>query len=92
MTRFILEGEWSGYTSSQQRVVHREIINNKRAERLRQLHKIVYTDGTSLMIRVREAEYREKIKLINSYGELIRDAEKHGGSVVRVADLCEETV
>ncbi len=87
MTRFILEGEWSGYTSSQQRVVHREIINKKRAERLRQLHKIVYTDGTSLMISVREAEYREKIQSFNSYGSLIRKAEKRGGSVVKVADL-----
>ena len=87
--RYVLEGEWTGYRSSQQRVVHREIVNAKMAEKLRGLHKIVYTDGTALLIHVREAEYREKIKPSHQYDELIRDALKHGGSVVMVADLVE---
>lgn len=85
--RYVLEGEWTGYRSSQQRVVHREVIGPKRAERLRALHKIVYTDGTALLISVREAEPRERVKTFDSYSELIRDAERVGGSVVRVADL-----
>lgn len=85
--RYILEGTWTGYVSRQSRVVHREVITAKRAERLKGLHKIVYTDGTALLIHVREAEYREKIEPINSYGELIREAEAKGGNVVRVAEL-----
>ncbi len=90
MTRFVLEGTWTGYTSSQSRVCHREVVSSKRATRLREMHKIVFTDGTSLLLHVREAGLREKIVPKNMYGDLIRDAEKHGGSVVRVADLCEE--
>ncbi len=89
MARFILEGTWTGYTSSQSRVCHREIISAKRAEILKGLHKIVYTDGTSLLIHVREAGYREKITPNHQYNELIRESERHGGSVVRVADLTE---
>lgn len=87
-TRYVLEGEWTGYTSRQQRVVHREVITDrKRADRLRGLHKIVYTDGTALLIRVRDAEYRERVETVDSYGSLIRDAERHGGNVVRVDEL-----
>jgi hypothetical protein len=89
VTRYVLEGEWTGYTSRQQRVVHREIVSAKMAEQARGLHKIVYTDGTSLLISVREAEHREKVKLAHQYNDLIRDALRHGGSVVKVADLCE---
>ena len=91
MTRFILEGIWTGYTSAQSRVCHREIINAERAERLRCLHKIVYTDGTALLIRIREAEYREKVIVRHQYNGLIRDAERRGGTVVLVSDLCEAT-
>lgn len=87
MTRFILEGTWTGYTSSQSRICHREVISSKRADRLKTLHKVVYTDGTSLIIHIREAGFREKIVPNHSYRELICDAERHGGSVVKVADL-----
>jgi hypothetical protein len=87
--RYVLEGTWTGYTSAQSRVCHREVIGAARARRLRDLHKIVYTDGTALLIHVREAGYREKIAPILSYSELIRDAEKIGGPVVRVADMAE---
>lgn len=85
--RYVLEGEWTGYVPRQQRVVHREVVNAKRAEKLRGLHAIVYTDGTSLLIRVREARPRERVETINSYGTLIREAEAKGGSRVLVADL-----
>lgn len=86
-TRYVLEGEWTGYTSSQQRVVHREVVSAKKAGSLRHLHKIIYTDGTSLLINVREAKPREVIKPMHQYDDLIRDAIKHGGNVVRVADI-----
>lgn len=87
MVRYVLEGTWTGYVSRQSRVVHREIITKKRADKLRHMHKIVYTDGTALLLHVREAEYREQVREIFSYRELIRDAEAKGGNVVCVADL-----
>jgi hypothetical protein len=88
--RYILEGTWTGYVSRQSRVCHREVITAKRAAILKGLHKIVFTDGTALIIDIREAGYREKIVTNNQYGELIRDAERHGGNVVMVADLCKK--
>jgi hypothetical protein len=87
MTRYVLEGTWTGYVSRQSRVVHREVISKKRADKLRHMHKIVYTDGTALILHVREAEYREQVKEIFSYRELIREAEAKGGNVVLVAEL-----
>lgn len=86
--RYVLEGEWTGYQSSQQRVI-REVIDGKRAKRLYALLRIEYTDGTSLLIRVRTAKWRERVKTINSYGELIRDAERSGRAIYRVADHVE---
>jgi hypothetical protein len=86
--RFVLEGTWTGYTSNQMRVCHREVVRDrKRIERLKALHKIVYTDGTALLIHIREAVYREKIREIFSYRDLIRQAETKGGNVVSVSDL-----
>lgn len=82
--RYVLEGEWTGYVSSQQRVVHREVVTKRRADNLKKLHKIVYTDGTSLLVRVREAEYREKVREVHSYDALIRKAEKSGLEVYHV--------
>lgn len=87
MGRFVIEGEWTGYSSSQRRVVHRQVISAKLAEKAKSLHAIVYTDGTSLLIHVREAKPREKIEERNEYGSLIRDAIQHGGSRVLVTDL-----
>lgn len=85
--RFVLEGTWTGYVSRQSRIVHREVLTAKRAVRLKALHKIVYTDGTALLISIREANPREKVNRIDSYGALIRDAEAKGGNIVHVADL-----
>jgi acetylglutamate kinase len=87
MPRFVIEGEWTGYNSSQRRVVHCQIVAAKVAEAAKALHAIVYTDGTSLLIRARQLEPREKVVERNSYGSLIRDAIKHGGSRVLVTDL-----
>lgn len=86
-TRYVVEGTWTGYASRQSRVVHREVISAKRAERLKTLHTIFYTDGTALLIDVREAEKRERVQQILSYRGLLLDAEKHGGSVVYVSEL-----
>jgi len=87
MPRFVIEGEWTGYNSSQRRVVHRQVVTEKAAEAAKALYAIIYTDGTSLLIRTRQLEPREKVTEQNTYGSLIRDAIKHGGSRVLVADL-----
>ena len=76
--RFVLEGEWSGYTSSQARIVHREVIDATRAKRLEKLDSIRYTDGTCLFISVRPAKPRERVVEIHSYDRLIREAEASG--------------
>ncbi len=85
--RYIVEGEWSGYVSRQRRVVHREIVSKTRADKLRNLSAIRYTDGTTLNISVREAGYRERVQEINGYGRLIKQAEATGKSYVNVREL-----
>ncbi len=69
MKRYILEGTWSGYTSGQRRVVHRQVIHKPVT-----LSCIRYTDGTTLIIDVRPALPRERVKEIHGYTSLIRDA------------------
>lgn len=87
MARFVIEGEWTGYNSSQQRIVHRQIVTEKVAQSAKDLRCIVYTDGTSLIVRTRQLAPREKVSEINSYGSLIQSAIKRGGSRVLVTDL-----
>lgn len=72
-TRFLIEGVWRGYRSSQDRVVHREVTRNaSRALWCENSYCIGFTDGTTLELRVREVEKGERIKdLKNSYGSLI---------------------
>ena len=70
--RYILEGEWSGYTSSQQHIVHRMVISEKKAREINEkLSFIRYTDGTCLYLRTRPCKSREKIRQINGYTSLI---------------------
>lgn len=75
-TRFIIEGEWSGYRSSQQRVVHRT-VHKKSEKKLRawaeKTYGIRYTDGTVLYLRVRDCKPREKVQQIHGYDSLIKD-------------------
>lgn len=86
MVRYILEGEWSGYRSSQRRIVHREVISEKRAKDMK-LSSIEYGDGTRLDIWTRPAKPRERVQTINGYGSLIRQAERTGNEFVNVRDL-----
>ena len=85
--RYVVEGMWTGYISQQCRVVHREVVDAKRGEKLKKLHTIVYTDGTSLIISVREAKPRERVNVVHAYTALIKQAERTGKSRVLVADL-----
>lgn len=78
--RYVLEGTWTGYTSAQSRVVHREVVDERRAERLRNVRSIRYTDGTCLLLDLRPALPREKVESKLSYSSLIRDAEAEGAA------------
>lgn len=86
--RFIIEGEWSGYQSSQQRVVHRT-VHKGNWKKLRawaeQARAIRYTDGTSLWLTVRDCKPHERVKEIHGYDSLIRECSYH--NVSAVADL-----
>ena len=75
-----IEGEWSGYTSSQQRVVHREYTSKlDRAEAVKKLGAIRYTDGTSLYLRVYPVKSKESIMPgIDGYSSLIDKAVRTG--------------
>ena len=83
--RFVLEGVWSGYRSSQRKVVHREVT--RRPDNYEHLKTILYTDGTTLDLTLRQAEPRERVKEITGYTSLIREAAALGKSYVCVADL-----
>ena len=70
--RYVIEGEWSGYTSNQRRICHRTITT--RPNRYRQIRSFRFTDGTSMTITIRPCLYRERVQLLNGYTELIEKA------------------
>lgn len=72
-SRYLLEGEWSGYVSSQRKVVQREVITRKFMEMMGSHRSITYTDGTSLILSIRPCKPGERVSEINQYGSLIRD-------------------
>lgn len=86
MARYLLEGEWTGYTSAQRRVCHREVISDKRASNLK-VKAIVFTDGTSLILYTRPVKPREKVVVNHQYNDLIKEAEATGKSRVLVSEL-----
>ena len=75
-TRFVIEGEWTGYRSSQRRIVHRTVhkgsFKNLRAW-AEKTYGISYTDGTMLLLTVRDCKPRERVQQIHGYDSLIRD-------------------
>lgn len=73
-TRFIIEGTWTGYTSSQSRVVHRTVhpVAFKALRAWAENTKsITYTDGTRLILSVRDCKPYEKVIEIHGYSSLI---------------------
>ena len=77
--RYIIEGTWRGYSSSQDHVCHREVYKSNRKvspfiETLRKLYSIPFSDGTALIVSVREAKPREKVQEKHGYTKFIRDA------------------
>lgn len=87
--RFLVEGEWTGYHSGQRRVVHRTVhdraFDNKFHSWIKDVPAITYTDGTQLLLRVRDLELYERVTEIRGYDKLLRDCFKH--NVTRVMDL-----
>lgn len=73
MMRYVLECNWSGYTASQSRCCHREVITEKRAEmwKDKDIHAIRFDDNTHMSIHVRPAKYREKVAEIKGYSQLL---------------------
>lgn len=72
--RWIVEGTWSGYTSSQTKVVHRHVVHSeKHAKAIEALACITYTDGTTLSLTVRKAKPYERVKKQEAYTKLIND-------------------
>ena len=78
--RYIIEGTWRGYRSSQDHVCHREVYKSSRKgggpflETLKELYSIPFSDGTALIVSVREAKPREKVQEKRGYTKFIRDA------------------
>jgi hypothetical protein len=92
--RFVIEGEWSGYHSGQQRVVHRT-VHEASERRLRawadKTHAISYTDGTRLILSVRDCKPRERVKdIINGYTSLIRDCVYYDVSSVHELGVAQQ--
>lgn len=86
--RYVLEASWSGYTSSQSRVCHRQVISAKKAAILQNLDAVRFTDNTYLYIEVREANFRETVKELKGYTELLNDCYfKKASGCVSVLDL-----
>jgi hypothetical protein len=81
----MIEGEWTGYRSSQQRVAHRHYTASKKeAESVESIgYGITYTDGTTLILRVVEVKGRKKLPVIDSYRSLINDCRLAGVSSVQ---------
>jgi hypothetical protein len=71
--RFVVEAEWSGYSRSQQHVVHRTVETLFRSG-YEALSHHTFGDGTSLCISVRDAKPRERVQEIKGYSSLLRDA------------------
>ena len=87
--RFIIEGEWLGYRSSQDRIVHRSVHDGSRKKLRAWAEKtfaIYYTDGTRLRLEVRDCKPRERVEEIRGYTKLIEDCSYH--DIDSVEALC----
>ena len=74
--RFEITGEWLGYRSSQDHVVHREFTKDRTYVAAVEAigGSITFTDGTRLILAVRKMDYREVARPpILGYSDLIRD-------------------
>ncbi len=72
---YMIEGEWSGYTSAQRRVCHRHYTTNKKEVASIEAigHAIRFMDGTCLVLDIKEVKGRKRLPVINGYNSLIQD-------------------
>ena len=91
VTRYYLEGTWSGYTSAQRKVCHRTVISANQAEKYSKITSILFTDGTSLdlvLCPLKKGERATDIK--NSYTTLINDCIYYGVDSVEELNIAKE--
>lgn len=86
MKRYVVEGVWSGYVSSQRRPCHRRVIKKWLADSFAKIVAIRFTDGTTMDITVRPCTFREKVQEIRGYDALL-DAAIGKEGFVSVDDL-----
>ncbi len=80
---YLIEGVWSGYTSSQRHVVHRKYTTDEAfAAQVKALHWILFTDGTTLDLTVSENNGAVRQREVDGYGSLIRDCVREGVNTV----------
>ena len=79
LRRPVVECIWSGYRSSQERPCHRT-VNSWYANILNRngVRCIRFTDGTTMSVKVREANPREKVAQIAGYDQLLGDIARMG--------------
>lgn len=75
---YMIEGTWRGYTSNQDRVVHRHYVSRQsEADAIRAIgYAIYFTDGTALILRVTEVRRRKEAEKLG-YKELIDDCVRY---------------
>lgn len=76
-----IEGKWSGYTPPQQRICHREYVDdNAFANRITALGCVHFTDGTRMDLNViPQHPWGKRDPVIdNGYGKLMRACLKYG--------------
>lgn len=92
--RFVIEGTWLGYRSSQDRVVYRKAYPasfKKLRAWAEKTFAITYTDGTRLQLSVRDCEPRERVVEIPGYTRLVEDCARYDvSSVAQLVDAIEE--
>lgn len=72
--RYVIEGEWTGYTSAQRHVVHRTVHSDPTLrEWIKKNSMIRYTDGTALVLSCRDLGLYERITEQHGYDSLIAD-------------------
>ena len=77
--RYVIEGMWRGYRSLQDHVCHREVYVSRRKqssfiEALKRIYSLPFSDGTALILSVREAKPREKVVEKHAYTQMIHEA------------------
>ena len=74
MKRYVIEGVWGGYTSSQRKICHRTVTDRIReVEHFQEVSGVLFTDGTIMYLSVRPCQPRERVPEIHGYDSLLRD-------------------